>query len=153
MGLIRAKSAHKGIMKQLLKDQHVLPRQASSEVTPHCLWLEHVAMIIIGSTNIVVNVVTVIVNTITTNTITISIIISQASHSTAGEEQVTTLSYQHNNISRITGLEQVPQLAILDMYSNQIQSMQGLPKAPLLRGLMLGRNFLSALNGLEVSCL
>lgn len=100
------------------------------------------------TTCIIVNVVTVIVNTIT-----ISIIISQASHSTAGEEQVTTLSYQHNNISRITGLEQVPQLAILDMYGNQIQSMQGLPKAPTLRGLMLGRNFLSALNGLEVSCL
>ena len=105
-------------------------------------------MIITGSTTYIIVNVTVIAKTLGCTARH-----SEARHSTAGEEQVTTLSYQHNNISCISGLDQMPQLAILDMYSNQIQSLQGLPKAAALRGLMLGRNFLSTLNGLEVSCL
>ncbi|KAL3143492.1 Leucine-rich repeat-containing protein 49 [Trebouxia sp. C0009 RCD-2024] len=67
-----------------------------------------------------------------------------------GEEQVTMLSYQHNNIQAISRLEQLPQLTILDMYSNNIQSLQGLPRMPALRGLMLGRNFISSIDSHQV---
>ncbi|KAA6424148.1 MAG: hypothetical protein FRX49_06107 [Trebouxia sp. A1-2] len=82
--------------------------------------------------------------------------LSAGVHPGAGEEQVTMLSYQHNNICVISRLNQLPQLTILDMYSNNIQSLQALPRTPSLRGLMLGRNYISivdshqALRSLEV---
>lgn len=63
---------------------------------------------------------------------------------------MTTLSYQHNSISSICRLEQLPQLIILDMYGNNIHRLQGLPKAPALRGLMLGRNYITVLDDLQV---
>ncbi|KAL0236738.1 hypothetical protein PCE1_000136 [Barthelona sp. PCE] len=65
------------------------------------------------------------------------------------EHRLRLLNYQHNHISSISNLINLPNLIFLDLYDNSIQEISGLDTLPTLRVLMLGKNNIRRISGLD----
>ncbi|KAK5667957.1 hypothetical protein QVD99_005005 [Batrachochytrium dendrobatidis] len=67
----------------------------------------------------------------------------------SGEEQLQSLNYQDNFISRIENLHNLINLVFLDLYNNHIEKICGLECLVNLRVLMLGRNRIRLIENLD----
>ena len=75
----------------------------------------------------------------------------------AGLQRLTHLYLVNNRIHHIeaeqSGLDQLPQLQLLELGANRLRSLEGLPRLPNLHSLFLGRNKLTTLHPLSSSLL